>query len=101
MTTHKDLVRREIVNGVILGFVLPLAVLLTIHEIVLLIRDYWFEGKEVFSFRFQLIVSVLTNLIPAHMLYKRNRFHALRGIVGITILESLAIAVYIIFSIGL
>ncbi len=101
MTTHKDFVRREIINGIVLGIVLPLAVLVTVHEIILLVRDYWFSGKEVFSFRFQLIVAVLINLIPAHMLYKRNRFHALRGLVGITIIESLAIAIYIIFSIGL
>ena len=101
MQNKNDFIRREIINGVLVGIILPLAVFVTIHEIVLLIRDYWFGGKEVFSLRFQLIVSVLINLIPAHMLYRRNRFHALRGLVGVTIIESLAVAIYIVFTIGL
>ncbi len=91
--------RRERLNGMLIGIVLPLTAFVIIHELNNLISTYWLGGRPLFSLRLQLIMALLTNIIPARIFYRQERDEALRALAGITILQALAVAVYVITTI--
>jgi hypothetical protein len=86
--------------GFLIGILLPLIGYVFVSLLNELLVKYVFIYGSGFSKKFTYILSVMVNMLP-FLIAKRQRFdYQLQGIVGATLLWSLAVLFYIVKTFG-